>query len=85
MQNHGLGELNIPSEAQNLTATYAARPWSEVKDFLAFTTHPPLDKPTEVIGEGPSLMPQRRRPSALDTAMRALSTGGLSLIIKDDE
>ena len=28
---------------------------------------------------------ERRKPSTLDTAMRALSTGGLSLIIKDYE
>jgi hypothetical protein len=36
--------------------------------------------------EGADFTPAHRRgPSTLDTAMRALSTGGLSLIIKDDE
>jgi hypothetical protein len=51
MQGQGLGELNIPSEPENLTATYVARPWSGVRKLWTFTTYSPLDKPTEVIGE----------------------------------
>lgn len=82
MQAEELGELNIPSEPENLTTTYS---WCEVGKSWTFTTYSPLDRPTAVIEEGPSLAPQQRKQSGLDTAMRALSTGGLSLIIKDDE
>lgn len=85
VQSQGLGELDIPAQAENQTATYIAKPWSEVRKSWQFTTYSPLDKPTEVIEEAPSLAPQQRKQSALDTAIRALSTGGLSLIIKDDQ
>ncbi len=85
MQGEPFGELDIPRRAESLTATYVAKPWFEIRKSWTFTTHSPLDKPTEVIGEGPSPAPQQRKQSGLDTALRALSTGGLSLIIKDDE
>jgi hypothetical protein len=60
MQSQALGELNIPPEAENLTATYVAKPWSEIRRSWTFTTHSPLDKPTEVIGH--SMGTQAPRP-----------------------
>lgn len=85
MPGQGLGELDIPSETENQTATYVAKQWSDVRKSWTFTPYSPLDRPTAVIEEEPSPAPRQRKQSAVDAVMRVLSTGGLDLVIKDDE